>query len=67
MKYKIVNGKNAESVAQRIEAMLGKGWELHGSLARDNGVYSQAMVLNTSYVEVTEEISSNDATNADWG
>ena len=58
MQYRIVSGKNAETVATKVELLIKEGWVLHGTLTVDNGKYVQALIK--------PEVSDGPA-NADWG
>lgn len=42
--YRIVTGNAADRVTEEVGNLLGAGWELHGDLKVDAGVYAQAMV-----------------------
>jgi hypothetical protein len=43
-RYIIVQAKNVSQMEQRIIDFMAEGYELHGTLEIDNGVFTQAMI-----------------------
>ncbi|HKY44946.1 MAG TPA: hypothetical protein VJM50_17775, partial [Pyrinomonadaceae bacterium] len=41
---RIVTAKTADKVTEEVMSLLEAGWELHGDLKVDTGVYSQPMI-----------------------
>lgn len=44
-KYRLLRAESAWDLQFEVNELLSEGWELHGNLTVDDGVYLQAMVL----------------------